>query len=232
MTTTGDDPQAPPPVKYGTFHNRMIASTLDICLLFVVALPAVDYMMSQLFPPIDMDRIAAVMQSPEFKTNAQRFAAALWKAMEEQHVVERMIVENLLQVAFISLYILPCWFRYSSTPGKMLFRLQIVDAKTGERMSDRQAVIRFLAYFFSILPLTLGLVWIMFDKKRRGIHDLIAGTVVVVKPKKPKASALSVNDVKNQEISDEILARDRLEQQQKKEQQQGQQQEKEQQQRD
>ncbi|MGA7985503.1 MAG: RDD family protein [Burkholderiales bacterium] len=39
--------------------------------------------------------------------------------------------------------------------------------------------IRFLGYFVSIVPLGLGFLWIAFDRKKRGWHDLIAGTVVV-----------------------------------------------------
>lgn len=183
MTTTDTDPKDPPEYKYGTFNVRMIASTLDICLLFVVALPAVDFFMSQAFPPINMAPIMQVLGSPEITSNPEQLLRALWKVMSEQSFIERFFVENILQVAFIALYIIPCWFRYSTTPGKMLFRLQILDEKTGERMSDRQAVKRFLGYFLSALPLTLGFVWIVFDKRRRGFHDMFAGTIVVRKPK-------------------------------------------------
>jgi uncharacterized RDD family membrane protein YckC len=70
----------------------------------------------------------------------------------------------------------------------MLFRLQIRDAKTGNLMSEGQAVARFLGYLASGLPLSLGFLWILLNKKRRGFHDFIAGTVVVVKPKKTESA--------------------------------------------
>jgi uncharacterized RDD family membrane protein YckC len=106
-----------------------------------------------------------------------------WKVVFKEHVIDRMLVDNLLQAIFIALYILPFWFYFSSTPGKMLFRLQIRDEKTGGLMTRRQAVIRFLGYFVSAAPFSLGFFWVLTNKKRRGWHDYIAGTVVVVKPR-------------------------------------------------
>jgi len=108
---------------------------------------------------------------------------ALWQVIREQHALERLVTENLLQIAFLALYTLPFWFRFAATPGKMLFRLEIQDAATGKPMSHSQAVIRFLSYIVSVLPFSLGFVWVLFNKKKRGFHDLIAGTVVVVRPK-------------------------------------------------
>jgi uncharacterized RDD family membrane protein YckC len=184
--TESPDPNIPPPVKYGSFNNRMIASTIDVCVLVTLAMPAVEYMVRQMFPPLDMARFVSILQAPELREDTTKLVATLWAAMFEQRVPQRMVVQNLLQLGFISMYILPCWFRYSTSLGKMLFRLQIVDEKTGERMSDKQAILRFLGYFVSGMMFTLGFVWILFDKKKRGFHDRIAGTVVIVKPKKPR----------------------------------------------
>ena len=177
--------EVPPPVKYGNFNFRMIASSLDTALLFMFALPAVDFMVSNMFQPVDMDRITALMQAAGAQADLSNTLASFWQAAREQHLIERIVVENALQVGFVALYLLPFWFRYSSSPGKMLFRLQIVDEKSGLPMTERQAIIRFLGYFVSTIPLSLGFVWILFNKKRRGFHDMIAGTVVIVKPRKP-----------------------------------------------
>ncbi len=178
-------PEAPPaPPQYGKFSNRMLASAIDICILFMFALPVVDFMMGQLFPPVNQERLMELLNSPDVKNNSAHMWAAIWEASKEQHILQRMIMENLLQIGFIAFYTLTFWFRYSTTPGKMLFRLQIVDEKTGEPMSDKQAVKRFLGYFVSGAILSFGFIWILFNKKQRGFHDIIAGTVVIVKPKR------------------------------------------------
>jgi uncharacterized RDD family membrane protein YckC len=75
------------------------------------------------------------------------------------------------------------WLRFFGTPGKMVTRLKIVDAKTGNKMSLGQAIGRYFAYIPAILPLCLGLVWVGIDKKKQGWHDKLAGTVVVKQTK-------------------------------------------------
>src|SRR5256885_1418534 len=86
---------------------------------------------------------------------------------------------------FVISWVLPAiavvifWIKKQATPGKMLIAARIVDAQTGADMSTRQAIIRYLAYFVSIIPLCLGLIWVAFDPRKQGWHDKIAGTVVV-----------------------------------------------------
>jgi len=71
------------------------------------------------------------------------------------------------------------WLKFLGTPGKLLLGCQVVDAKTLGPMRTRQAVVRYLAYFVSILPLFLGFVWIAIDKRKQGFHDKIAKTLVI-----------------------------------------------------
>ncbi len=71
------------------------------------------------------------------------------------------------------------WVYKSASPGKMLFSVRIVDAKTGGEPSAKQCVVRYLGYFISAVPLGLGFLWIGFDQRKQGWHDKLAGTVVV-----------------------------------------------------
>ena len=72
------------------------------------------------------------------------------------------------------------WIYHSATPGKMVIKAKIVDARTGEKASTAQLVGRYFAYFISIIPLMLGVIWVAFDKRKQGWHDKLAGTVVVM----------------------------------------------------
>ena len=71
------------------------------------------------------------------------------------------------------------WVYKAATPGKMALDTKVLDAKTGEKPSLKQSVIRYLGYYLSALPLGLGFIWALFDEKNRAWHDLLAGTVVV-----------------------------------------------------
>ena len=82
-------------------------------------------------------------------------------------------------------YILPAiviiifWVYKSATPGKMVTKLTIVDAKTGGKPSNGQFIGRYFAYYVSIIPLFLGIIWVGIDKRKQGWHDKLAGTVVI-----------------------------------------------------
>lgn len=71
------------------------------------------------------------------------------------------------------------WVKRGATPGKMLFGLQVRDAKTGQFISVPRALLRYFSYLISYLILCLGFIWAGFDKKKQGWHDKIAKTVVV-----------------------------------------------------
>jgi uncharacterized RDD family membrane protein YckC len=69
---------------------------------------------------------------------------------------------------------------WQATPGKMLMDVEIVSAKTLQRPGPGQLVIRYLGYIVSSLPLGLGFLWILFDKRKQGWHDKLAGTRVIM----------------------------------------------------
>ena len=73
------------------------------------------------------------------------------------------------------------WVKFLGTPGKLLLECQVVDADNFEPMSIKQAVLRYVAYIASILPLGLGFLWVARDARKQGFHDKIANTVVLYK---------------------------------------------------
>ena len=84
-------------------------------------------------------------------------------------------------VGFIAPVVLTIWFwlRFLGTPGKMLCRLQVVDAETLSALSLKQSIIRYLGYLPAILVLFVGLLWVAFDRRKQGWHDKLAGSVVI-----------------------------------------------------
>ena len=86
-----------------------------------------------------------------------------------------MLAFNLLPI----LIIIAFWMIKGTTPGKMVFKGKIVDAKTGGRPSKWQCVGRYFGYIISTIPLGLGFLWIAWDKRKQGWHDKMSGTVVV-----------------------------------------------------
>jgi len=66
------------------------------------------------------------------------------------------------------------------TIGKNLLGLEVRTVE-GERVGYSIALIRFLGYWFSFFSFGLGFLWVAMNPGKRGWHDLLAGTVVVVR---------------------------------------------------
>lgn len=88
-------------------------------------------------------------------------------------------------------YVLPIiilWLYYAimesspkqATLGKMVLQISVTDNK-GNRISFGRATVRFFAKIISILILLIGFIMIAFTKKKQGLHDIIADTLVVAK---------------------------------------------------
>ena len=71
------------------------------------------------------------------------------------------------------------WRCQGATPGKIAIAARIVDAQTGQPPSTARLAVRLFAYVVSALALSLGFLWIAFDRRKQGWHDKIAGTVVI-----------------------------------------------------
>jgi|GEM_PF-1317631 len=65
------------------------------------------------------------------------------------------------------------------TLGMAVFRLRIVNAETGRGPSFKQSLLRAFGYMIAIVPAMIGILWIAFDRERRGWHDHLSGTIVV-----------------------------------------------------
>ena len=65
-----------------------------------------------------------------------------------------------------------------ATVGKMAMGLRVVTSD-GQRLSFMHATGRYFAKLLSALILFIGFIMIAFTDKKRGLHDMIAGTLVI-----------------------------------------------------
>ncbi len=159
---------------FSTFNKRLFASTIDILLVAILVAP-INYIFSQL--GMDASIIKLQMQ-PELMLQDITMVTFL-KMLYKSGLITYMLLMQLIIIFFAGLYVVYFWYKKGATPGKMLLRCKVLDAKTGEGISIKQGIIRFLSIPLSILPLLIGLFMIDFTKKRQALHDKIAGTIVV-----------------------------------------------------
>lgn len=67
-----------------------------------------------------------------------------------------------------------------ATPGKMALGIIVTDIN-GKRLSFWHATGRSLAKILSFITLGAGYLMVAFTQKKQGLHDLVAGTLVVNK---------------------------------------------------
>ena len=92
-----------------------------------------------------------------------------------------MEVANILSIVIYGGYVI--YFLSSemmATPGKMAVGLIVTDGD-GNRISAGTAATRWIGYFISAIVLLIGFIMIGFTEKKEGLHDKIAGTLVVYK---------------------------------------------------
>ena len=91
------------------------------------------------------------------------------------------LVAALVGVAWtlsVAFYFVLFWSVTGQTPGLRAMRLRVVD-RGGRPPSLGRASIRLVGLVLAIVPLFAGFLPILFDDRRRGLHDYLAGTVVL-----------------------------------------------------
>ena len=148
-------------IEYAGFLRRFAAMLFDTLLLTIILAPLLYFFSSGAYlPGLDpQGDVLAQMANVSFD----------WRYL---------LINDLLPPALVAFF----WVRYRATPGKMLMDCQVVDASTFDNLRIGQAVLRYVGYFLSLLPLGLGFLWILWDKRKRGFHDLLAHTVVIRLP--------------------------------------------------
>jgi uncharacterized RDD family membrane protein YckC len=69
------------------------------------------------------------------------------------------------------------WSWRSQSLGMMAVGI-IITTRAGYRISHTRAFFRAFLWLLAILPLGAGMIPVLFDPERRGLHDQLAGTVV------------------------------------------------------
>jgi uncharacterized RDD family membrane protein YckC len=91
------------------------------------------------------------------------------------------LVPALLGVGWMltaAAYFVPFWALVGQTPAMRVMRLRVADA-AGKAPSVGRSVVRLFGLLLAIVPLFAGFLPVLFDRRRRGLHDFLAGTVVL-----------------------------------------------------
>jgi len=157
--TPPEQPGPAPGVEFAPHGERLVAYILDALILFVILIVAVVLLGGAVLTGSDFSAPNAPQIGP--------FAA----------------ISGLLFVLFVIIvsvgYFPFFWARGGQTPGMKPFGLYVVRDRDGGPVGLGQALLRLVGYWVNGIVLYIGFIWVFIDARRRGWHDLIAGTVVV-----------------------------------------------------
>lgn len=169
------DPSSSRVPQYVGFWKRLLAFLIDCLILGIVLFP----LMLALYGGGYFGKLSAelaALQASSGDPNAD--LARMLDILGRPDSAVAALTDIKVQVGLIIATLLFWRFR-GATPGKMLVKAKIVTADGLGPASTGRLIGRFFAYVVSIIPAFLGFIWIAFDKRKRGWHDMIAGTVVV-----------------------------------------------------
>ncbi len=178
-------------VRYVGLNTRVLATLTDMFLILMlltpillfVPMPNFDQPMNNMPPGIAQ----AYRDHGEGKITDEEFRSAVMPYFRDV-IAPNIISGIVLNILIAGVIFILCWKRWNATPGKMLFRLKIADSKTFTPPSTSQYIMRYLGYFIAGIPLGLGFFIIGFNRRKRGLHDFIADTVVIYStPLNPEA---------------------------------------------
>jgi len=91
------------------------------------------------------------------------------------------ILGSILSYIILAAYLIGFWSVTGQTPGKAALGIKIVRLD-GTNIGLGNAVLRFIGYIVSFIIFLIGFLMIGWHGKKRGLHDLIAATVVINVP--------------------------------------------------
>ena len=155
-------------VRYAGFWIRFIASFADTIFL-AVPIAIVIYVLSDGswfdFAQYQQNMKAAMAGHADVALSNAPKMSLKWELLFEVSVL-------LITIIF--------WRRWKgATPGKKFVHIKVVDAKTFDEITNTQALTRSIGYLVSTFTFLLGFIMVGFHKEKKGLHDLLAGTVVI-----------------------------------------------------
>jgi len=154
-------------IRYAGFWIRFLASLLDTIFL---ALPVgiVIYFLSD----------GLWFDFSQYQHNVMMAMSGNSRALDSMPTTS-LRWELLFEVSVLLVTML-FWKRWSgATPGKKFVHIKIVDAKTLQDITNTQAITRSFGYIASTFAFLIGFLMVGIRKDKRGLHDLLAGTVVI-----------------------------------------------------
>ncbi len=161
------DPSQP---HYAGLQTRLFVMTMDLLFITLLVLP-----IFWLQNGGDIFKASAPVLEKQQEYQAGLISKWDLDVFKASVALTNIFSTSVLMLLLFYLY----WSSFFSTPAKWLMGLSIADAQSLQPPSRKQLGLRALGFVLTGFLLLLPIFYIPLNKKRQGLHDKIAGTVVV-----------------------------------------------------
>ena len=156
---------------YADLYIRCVAGAIDLTCIYFLFNSIFQSLTGRIYSHTNVALLANTKSGASYLQIAQ----SLW----ESGFVKLWLVNAAFQLLLIGSFLIACQTLFRSTPGKWVMGLKILRAKTLQPIPTWRYILRYIAYIPATVFFMIGILWITFNKERRGLHDYIAGTVVI-----------------------------------------------------
>ena len=137
-------------VRYGGIATRALALTVDVAIVQVIVIAGAAV----------LALIGSLVGNLELDTPGRILAACAWALT-------------------VATYFVFFWSTVGQTPAMRMMQIRVSMADDGTTPGIGRSIVRLIGLVLAIIPLFAGFLPVLFDDRRRGIHDMLAGTVVI-----------------------------------------------------
>ena len=170
VVATPEEEEGPDIGVYAGLGRRLVAFVVDFIIILLLDLVAMTVL--GLTRGIQNSYFYLVQHVSADQLTPEGTMAALLGSVIAAYGVLLVVIPWLYFAGFES-------SRSQATPGKLLMRIVVTDM-TGNKPTFARVTLRHFAKFVSALIIFIGFLMIGFTTKRQGLHDRIAGCLVLL----------------------------------------------------
>jgi uncharacterized RDD family membrane protein YckC len=170
MSTVIDAPQTQTaPITYASFGARLVAMIIDGLVIWVLQMVVIA-------PILAVMGLGIASNADNFENMSEAEAVGMIGGLIAGFFSAMLVVAaiSFLYFAFMESS------KSQASLGKMALGIKVVDLE-GQRISFGKALLRSLGKIVSQMIFYIGYIMAAFTDKKQGLHDMIAGTLVVKK---------------------------------------------------
>ncbi len=176
------NPRKRPHNPYGDMMERTVAWSIDLALIYSLLHRLFDLVAMQVYRHHDLVTLEAAKRANFTQLwDAGELAvnSGEWGHLIGSPALHLYLTDLISEFFLLGVLVIGAQWLYGNTPGKWLLGLKIVKRTSLAPVARWQYVLRYLAYIPSVGIFMLGVILSHFNRERRTLHDIIAGTVVL-----------------------------------------------------